>query len=121
MRKSWRMGGLAMAAAVGLALLGAGCNTSENKPEAAKDKKAPEDMAKHEGWWCKEHGMPEKICVQCDPNLAAAYKKKGDWCKEHERPESQCFVCHPDLKEKFAEEYRAKYGKEPPPIEEETK
>jgi hypothetical protein len=41
------------------------------------------------------------------------------WCKEHNRPDSQCFICHPELKEKFAAQYRAKYGKEPPLMEEE--
>ena len=65
--------------------------------------------------------MPEEICSQCSAKAATAFKKKGDWCKEHDRPESECFVCHPEVKEKFAAQYRAKYGKEPPPIEDEDK
>jgi hypothetical protein len=47
-------------------------------------------------------------------------KAKGDWCEKHDRAKSQCFICDPSLKEKFAAKYRAKYDKEPPPIEEET-
>ena len=68
--------------------------------------------------WCKEHAMPESICVQCNDSLAAGYKAKGDWCKEHSVPESQCLKCHPELKEKFAADFKKKFGKEPPAIEE---
>jgi hypothetical protein len=71
----------------------------------------------HSGWWCDEHGVPEEVCGQCNAKVAAEFKKKGDWCKEHDRPDSQCFLCHPEYKEKFAAQYRAKYGKEPPPTE----
>src|SRR5262245_35388242 len=74
----------------------------------------------HGGWWCDEHGVPEEICAQCNSKVAADFKKKGDWCKEHDRPDSQCFICHPELKEKFAAQYRAKYGKEPPPTEDDA-
>lgn len=105
----------------------AGCS----KPATA-DKKAPgpgnaqaTEVAKtghsHDGWWCNEHGIPEHDCAQCNAKVAAEYKKKGDWCKEHDRPESQCFICHPEFKSKFAAQYRTKYGKEPPPVEEEKK
>jgi cobalt-zinc-cadmium efflux system membrane fusion protein len=44
--------------------------------------------------WCKEHGVPESVCVECRPGLlplARSYK----WCKEHGVPE--CPHCHPDL------------------------
>ena len=44
--------------------------------------------------WCKEHDVPESICVKCHPGLlplARSYK----WCKEHGVPE--CPHCHPDL------------------------
>jgi hypothetical protein len=34
---------------------------------------------------------------------------------------SECFICHPELKERFAVQYRAKYGEEPPAIQEEQK
>jgi hypothetical protein len=38
-------------------------------------------------------------------------------CKENDRAKSQCFICDPSLQEKYAALYRAKYGKEPPPPE----
>jgi hypothetical protein len=75
----------------------------------------------HSGWWCDEHGVPEEVCGQCNAKVAAELKKKGDWCQEHDRPASQCFLCHPELKEKFAAQYRARYGKEPPPTEDDEK
>ena len=97
-----------------------GCN-SESKPSAAgtahgtptADKTA-ETAAKHDGWWCVEHGIPEGICAQCSPKVAAEFKAKKDWSKEHDRPESQCFICHPELEATFAAQYEAKYGKKPP-------
>jgi hypothetical protein len=118
------------AAALFVVLAAVGCNQSENKSsragEASETKvaQAQEKMggdSKHSGWWCDEHGVPESMCGQCDAKLAAAFKKKGDWCNEHDRPDSQCFIHHPELKEKFAAMYRAKYGKEPPPMEDEPK
>ncbi len=68
----------------------------------------------HDGWWCDEHGVPEEICGQCSPKVAAEFQKKGDWCQEHDRPESQCFICHPELEAKFSAKYEAKFGKKPP-------
>src|SRR4051812_35035095 len=109
-----------LAALVGVAAL-SGCAKENPKAEskaAAVAQTKPDD---HSAWWCAEHGVPEHDCAQCSAKVAAEYKKKGDWCKEHERPESQCFLCHPDLREKFAAQYRAKYGKEPPPTEDEGK
>jgi cobalt-zinc-cadmium efflux system membrane fusion protein len=64
--------------------------------------------------WCGEHGMPESVCVQCNPSLAAAYKEKGDWDEQHNLPKSQCFKCDPTLKEKFAAAYKAKHGTDAP-------
>ena len=52
--------------------------------------------------------------------MAAQFKEKGDWCAAHDRPNSQCFIHHPELKAKFAASYKAKYGEDPPPMEEET-
>ena len=46
---------------------------------------------------CTEHGVPESLCVRCNPSLAATFKAKGDWCTEHNLPESQCTFCNPDL------------------------
>jgi hypothetical protein len=108
-------------------LAAVGCNQSEKKsgPDGMAAKTRAEDKngaeSKHSGWWCDEHGIPEAMCGQCDAKLAADFKKKGDWCKEHDRPSSQCFICRPELKERFAAMYRAKYGKEPPPMEDESK
>ena len=53
----------------------------------------------------------------CDDKVAAKLKKEGDWCKQHDLPDSQCFACHPELKAKFAAQYEAKYGKQPPETE----
>lgn len=92
--------------------------TGCSKPAAENKKTAADAPAaggtKHDGWWCKEHGVPEAECALCDAKVAADFKKKGDWCKEHDRPESQCFICHPDLEKKFAARYEAKYGSKPP-------
>jgi hypothetical protein len=106
------------------------CNESENNSRHGDVKVAKtgvataggkNDNAKHSGWWCDEHGVPEGLCGQCDAKLAAQFKKKGDWCTEHDRPDSQCFIHHPELKARFAAMYRAKYGKEPPPMEDESR
>ena len=70
--------------------------------------------------WCREHGVPESVCTRCNSSLVDGFKKKGDWCAEHGLPESQCFICHPDLKQQFADQYKSKYGKEPPSTEPEA-
>jgi len=120
-----------LALLMGIVLAAVGCNQSEKNGWRAEVKAAKTGVAraedkkdgdsKHSGWWCDEHGVPEGMCGQCDAKLAAEFQKKGDWCKEHDRPDSQCFIHHPELKEKFAAIYRAKYGKEPPPMEDEPK
>lgn len=74
----------------------------------------------HSGWWCAEHGVPESECSQCNSKVAGDLQKQGDWCKEHDRADSQCFICNPKAKEKFSAMYKAKYGKEPPAMEEES-
>jgi hypothetical protein len=114
---------LPLAAALGFAL---GCGQNENKGGHAKEKPAqvaatnnPKKVHDHSEWWCDEHGIPEAECSMCSPKVAAECKKKGDWCDKHDRAKSQCFLCDPKLKEKYAARYRTKYGKEPPPFEEE--
>jgi cobalt-zinc-cadmium efflux system membrane fusion protein len=125
-------GGVALSLFAGFALIAGGCGQTETKSgqakakgTAEKDKSALVADAKkghdHGGWWCDEHGVPEDVCGQCNAKLAAEFKKKGDWCNDHDRPKSQCFKCDPKLKDKFAAQYRAKYGKEPPPTEDEEK
>lgn len=116
--------GLGVALFAAVALFIAGCGDKGGSGGEAKEKGKEKSAAKAEKddsatWWCKEHGIPEHDCAQCSAKVAAEYKKKGDWCKEHNRPESQCFICNPKLAEKFAAEYRARYGKEPPPRDEE--
>lgn len=43
---------------------------------------------------CREHGVPEALCVKCRPFLRAAFIAKGDWCQEHNTPESLCTICN---------------------------
>jgi cobalt-zinc-cadmium efflux system membrane fusion protein len=95
------------------AIIITGCTKS---PSAAPTEGATASTSahNHEAWWCSEHGVPEEICAQCHPKIAADFKAKGDWCKEHDRPDSQCFICHPELQAKFAARYEAKYGQQPP-------
>ncbi len=130
MRMQLTRAGFTLGAFAALALFVAGCG---EKGQDAKDKDKGKPVAQaekagekgegggdHSGWWCKEHGIPEHDCALCSAKVAAEYKKKGDWCKEHDRPESQCFLCDPKRMEKFAAQYRAKYGKEPPPVDPEN-
>src|SRR5262245_34593868 len=109
----------ALAAMIGVAAL-TGCN-QDNAKGGRKGSQVAKKHDDHSDWWCAEHGVPENDCALCSSKVAAEFKKKGDWCKEHDRPDSQCFICHPEHKEKFAAQYRAKYGKEPPPTEDEQK
>jgi hypothetical protein len=93
----------------------------EDKPKTADNSGAKTTTAevkksgsKHDGWWCVEHGIPEHECIMCMKDGEETAKKKGDWCEIHEFPKSQCFGCDPKLKERYAAQFRAKYGKEPP-------
>jgi hypothetical protein len=95
--------------------------TSGGKSSDGKSTEVAKTGHSHDGWWCGEHGIPEEECSMCSAKVAAEAKKKGDWCDKHDRAKSQCFICDPKLKETYAAKYRAKYGKEPPPIEEEGK
>ena len=110
---------------IALGLVAAGCDdkaevktpsapASAAKPVPATQPLVPVAAAMD---WCKEHGVPESVCAQCNESLVAGFKSKGDWCKEHSKPESQCFECHPELKDKFAAAFKTKYGKEPPAVE----
>ena len=104
-----------------LPLAVAGCGSSASKPAAEAVSAEKTSGHTHESWWCDEHGVPEEVCALCNDKVAAKMKQDGDWCKEHDRPDSQCFVCHPELKAKFAAQYEAKYGKQPPEPEAEPK
>lgn len=103
------------------AIAQSGCGASTSNPQA-QDKAsspAPVATADHDGWWCAEHGIPEDRCAQCSAQVAAECKSKGDWCSQHDRPDSQCFVCHPEQAKQFAALYEAKFGKAPPPRDDE--
>ena len=94
----------------------------ESASQSAQSKGKEEGgVDKHSGWWCDEHGVPEAECSACNAKVAAEFKKKGDWCDKHDRALSQCFICTPKAKDRYAAIYRAKEGKEPPPIEDEGK
>ena len=86
----------------------------DGKTVAKADDKKAEPAGDGHDWWCDEHGVKEAECSMCNAKVAKAFQDKGDWCKEHSRAKSQCFICDPKLKEKFAADYNAKYGKEPP-------
>jgi hypothetical protein len=104
-----------------LIMIAAGCGPTD-KPGSGPAMETPKaEKEEGHGWWCREHGILEAECAQCNADLATKLKEKGDWCEKHDRPESQCFVCNPKLKEDFAKKYQAKYGKEPPPIDEDKK
>ena len=94
---------------------------AEQKQAAEKPKPATQPIIPiaQANDWCPEHGVPESVCTRCNESLTAGFKEKGDWCEEHKLPDSQCFVHHPELKEKFASAYKAKYGKDAPPMAEE--
>jgi cobalt-zinc-cadmium efflux system membrane fusion protein len=94
--------------------LTAGCTRGPEKSEPDKQDNQPAAKAKHDSWWCVEHGLPEAECWACSAKYERERKVKGDWCAKHERPESECFLCHPESKAKFAGQYEAKYGKKPP-------
>ncbi|MDR3234253.1 MAG: hypothetical protein LBT46_11430 [Planctomycetaceae bacterium] len=83
--------------------------------QATPAPKAAEHQHEHSiNGWCTEHELPEEICSLCNKKYAEECKKAGDWCKEHDRAESQCFVCDPAAKEKFAAQYKAQHGQDPP-------
>ncbi|HEY2784547.1 MAG TPA: efflux RND transporter periplasmic adaptor subunit [Fimbriiglobus sp.] len=44
--------------------------------------------------WCREHNVPESVCVECNPDVMPAAKPRG-WCRVHGVPE--CVLCLPEL------------------------
>ncbi|MEO8270601.1 MAG: efflux RND transporter periplasmic adaptor subunit [Aureliella sp.] len=44
--------------------------------------------------WCEEHGVPESICVECDPTLMTRATDYG-WCSVH--GVHNCVLDHPDV------------------------
>jgi hypothetical protein len=99
------------------ALTMSGCGEKPKEKDGEADKKtnaSNDDDHDHGGYWCVEHGIPEKECSMCNTKAADDFKAKGDWCEEHNRAESQCFKCDPSRAEKYAKLYEAKFGHEPP-------
>lgn len=115
-----RLGAFALAVLT-VSAFGCGKESSDSKDAkpAVAERAGGRKIDDHSAWWCGEHGIPEDECSMCSAKVAKDLKAKGDWCDKHDRAKSQCFICDPSLKEKFAAKYRAKYGKEPPPIDEE--
>ena len=49
------------------------------------------------GLYCEEHGVPERFCTLCHPEL----KEKVLLCPEHGNlPEDVCTLCHKDVQKK---------------------
>ena len=119
-------GGPALALFAAAAVVASGCGepakTTGTGAGKAVAKADPDKEAggAHSGWWCDEHALPEGVCDLCHKNYREAEKAKGNWC-EHNRVKSSCFKCNPGLKEKYAAEYKAKFGKEPPAAEDDEK
>ena len=128
-------GSPAVALFAALAFLAGGCGqtastggetkgTGTDQPVAkGGDKKEPgkvEPTDDHSGWWCNEHALPEEVCDLCHKKYREAEKAKGNWC-EHSRVKTSCFKCNPGLKEKYAAEYKAKFGSEPPAADDDEK
>jgi cobalt-zinc-cadmium efflux system membrane fusion protein len=86
--------GLAVAA---VALLLAGLAVAWARPDLLRfSAPAPGDAA-DSGLYCKEHGVPEKFCTLCHPELSG----KLLLCPEHGNiPEDICTLCHPDVEKR---------------------
>lgn len=83
---------LALGVVIGLA----GCGPSRGAAKAVKSAATSKAKPAAAGAMCKEHGVLEVVCTQCQPKLIAIFKAKGDWCSEHGFPESFCPTCHPE-------------------------
>lgn len=80
-----------------LLLLAAALPGCRGGDEAASEKAAQQPaVAAADGALCKEHGVLQAVCTQCNPALVNVFKAKGDWCEEHGFPESFCPLCHPE-------------------------
>ena len=114
--RSRSLGMLGMLGLLSLSVVAlSGCGQGESASENTAETPAVTTVDhSHDGWWCVEHGIPEEECALCDTSLVSAFKESGDWCDEHARPESQCFICSPSRFDKFAAQYEAKTGRQPP-------
>ena len=84
---------------VGLAAVGAwGHRTGWKAPRFSELFGAKETAVADD--WCDSHGVPESICIACNPELAGESLPSsvpGDWCEEHGVPESGCTLCNPAI------------------------
>jgi cobalt-zinc-cadmium efflux system membrane fusion protein len=83
---------VAFAAALGVAVVRPDLLTKWAKAPAVAQAQADDG-----GLRCVEHGVPEKFCTLCHPEL----KGKLMWCEEHGVPEDICTLCHPEVKAKY--------------------
>ena len=109
---------VAIASGCGPKEKGGDAKSTEKDRPVAKNEPGKTEGGDHDGWWCPEHELPEHVCDLCSRKYRESEKAKGNWC-EHNRVKTSCFKCNPGLKEKYASEYKVKFGKEPPPVEEE--
>ncbi len=104
----------------------AGCGTSSStnpagdsfgeKSSSSTQKEATQTEHNYMGWWCVEHGVPEKECSICNPQAAQRFRARGDWCNEHNRAMSQCFQCNPEREKYYIQLFEAKFGHLPPKV-----
>lgn len=73
-------------------LLGWGHHTGWRLPKFSALTEGTAENVKED--WCAEHGVPESICVECNPNLMPKPKAFG-WCKLH--GVHDCPLCHPEV------------------------
>lgn len=74
-----------------------GCGKAE---EASQQVSGAQASAAGGELWCEEHGVEEKYCVICHPEI----RENSDLllCPEHgDIPEAICTACHPELKDKY--------------------
>ena len=68
------------------------------RPDLAPSWARPVALDSDIGPFCEEHGVPEKFCTACHPELASGLLL----CPEHGGlPENICTLCHPDVKQKY--------------------
>lgn len=93
---------------VTLALLVTGCNEGARPPAEGAASAKVADAG--DGLSCKEHGVPEKFCTLCHPELKGTLLL----CKEHgDIPEDICTLCHPEVEKKHSIEMCPKGHKLP--------
>lgn len=76
------------------ALVGLGWWGHHNGWKLPKFSELSGEAAGEQDDWCKEHGVPESICVECKPEKYPRYKSPG-WCEEHGVHE--CPLEHPEI------------------------